>query len=166
MRKTPVFDIGTNPPLPWNILKNIFLIIAIREVITYVVHRYILHNPRRFPRFSRFHKVHHQFAKYPTFALKGQYYHYIDYFLIQFLPLYLPAYLLRVHLLTFFLTLAFVSLESALIYSGYDIFWKLLGNTVQGIDRHHRPGGDRMDFGIWGILDWFCGTAGGMSRSA
>ena len=165
MRKTSVFHIGITPPLPLSIIKDILLILTIREVITYVVHRYILHNSRRFSQLSRFHNMHHQFAKYPVFALKGQYYHYIDYFLIQFCPLYLPAYLLRVHLLTFFLTLAFVSLESALTYSGYDIFWRPLGGAVRRIDRHHRPGGDRMDFGIWGILDWCCGTSGGDSRS-
>ena len=164
MRKSPVFNIGTTLPLPWNIVSDILSILAIREVITYVLHRYILHNSRRFPRISRFHSVHHRFAKSPNFALKAHYNHPVDYFLLQCLPLYLPAYLLRVHLLTFFLTLAIVSLESALIYSGYDFFWGLLGGTVRRIDRHHCPGGDRMDFGIWGILDWCCGTAGGRSR--
>jgi sterol desaturase/sphingolipid hydroxylase (fatty acid hydroxylase superfamily) len=98
------------------------------------------------------------------FALKAHYGHPLDYFLLQFLPLYLPAYLLKVHLLTFFLTLSIVSLESALIYSGYDIFWGLLGGTVRRMDRHYCAGGEKMDFGIWGILDWVTGTAGGRSR--
>ena len=164
MRKVPVFDIGTTLPMPWNIVKDILLILAIREVITYVLHRHVLHNPRRFRKLSRYHCVNHNFPKTPTFALKAHYAHPLDYFLIQFLPLYLPAYLLRVHLLTFFLTTAIVSLESALIYSGYDIFWGLLGGTVRRIDRHHCPGGEKMDFGIWGILDWVSGTAGGRSR--
>jgi hypothetical protein len=164
MRKVPVFNIGTTLPMPWHIVTDILSILAIREVITYTLHRYVLHNPRRFRILSRYHSVNHKFPKTPTFALKAHYAHPLDYFLLQFLPLYLPAYLLRVHLLTFFLTLAIVSLESALIYSGYDIFWGLLGGTVRRIDRHHCPGGEKMDFGIWGILDWVTGTAGGRSR--
>lgn len=67
-------------------------------------------------------------------------------------------------MLTFFLTLTIASLESALKYSGYDIFWGLLGGTVRRIGRHHRPGGDCMDFGIWGVLDWCFETVGGRSR--
>ena len=164
MKKSPVFNISTTLPMPWNIVKDIFVVLIVREIITYMLHRFILHNPRRYRNFSRLHKVHHSFPKSPNFALKAHYYHPIDYFVIQFLPLYFPAYLFRLHLLTFFLTLAIVSLESALIYSGYDIFWGLLGGAVRRIDRHHCPDGDRKDFGIWGILDWCCGTAGGRSR--
>lgn len=164
MKNPPVFYIGTTLPMPWNIIKDILVILGAREIITYLLHRFILHNPRRYQNLSRLHKVHHNFSKSPSFALKAHYYHPIDYFLLQFLPLYFPAYLLRVHLLTFFLTLAIVSLESAVIYSGYDIFWGLLGGAVRRVDRHNCPGGDRMDFGIWGILDWCCGTAGGRSR--
>jgi Fatty acid hydroxylase superfamily len=164
MQKSSVFDIGTTLPLPWNIATDILLLLSVREVITYTLHRFILHNTRRYKQLSRLHSFHHRFPKSPTFALKAHYAHPIDYFLLQFLPLYLPAYLRRVHLLTFFVTLAIVSLESALIYSGYDIFWGLLGGTVRRIDRHHCPGGEHKDFGIWGILDWVSGTAGGRSR--
>jgi sterol desaturase/sphingolipid hydroxylase (fatty acid hydroxylase superfamily) len=162
--KSPVFDIGTTLPMPWTLVTDVLSILAIREILTYTLHRFILHNSRRCPRLTRFHGVRHQFPKAPMFALKAHYGHPLDYFLLQFLPLYLPAYLLKVHLLTFFLTLSIVSLESALIYSGYDIFWGLLGGTVRRMDRHYSPGGDKMDFGIWGILDWVSGTAGGRSR--
>jgi Fatty acid hydroxylase superfamily len=122
-----------------------------------------MHNTRRYPQVARLHRVSHNDAKSPTFALRASYAHPLDYFLLQFLPLYLPAYLRRIHLLTFFL-LAIVSLESALIFSGYDIFWGLLGGTVRRIDRHRYPGGESKDFGIWGVLDWCCGTVGGRSR--
>jgi hypothetical protein len=164
MHKKPVFNIGTTLPFPWQIAKEIILILAVRELVTYGLHRFVLHNQQRYPRLSRLHRVHHDYAKSPTFALKAHYGHPIDYFLLQFLPLYLPAYLLRVHLLTFLLVLAIVSLESALVYSGYDIFWGLLGGTVRRVDRHHSAGGEGKDFGIWGIVDWVCGTAGGRSR--
>ena len=164
MKKKPVFDVGTALPLPWNMISDILLILAVREVITYFPHRYVLHNPSRCKTLSRLHAVNHRYSKSPCFALKAHYAHPLDYFLLQLLPLYLPAYLRRVHLLTFFLTLAIVSLESALIYSGYDIFWGLLGGTVRRIDRHHSPRGQNMDFGIWGIIDWVAGTAGGRSR--
>jgi len=164
MKKQPVFDAGTTLPLPWNMISDILLILCIREIITYSLHRYLLHNPSRYKTLSRLHAVHHRYAKSPCFSLKAHYAHPLDYFLLQLVPLYLPAYLRRVHLLTFFLTLAIVSLESALIYSGYDIFWGLLGGTVRRIDRHHSPRGQNMDFGIWGIIDWVAGTAGGRSR--
>jgi hypothetical protein len=164
MYKAPVFDIGTTLPMPWNLATDVVSILAIRECLTYTLHRFILHNSRRFPSLTRFHSIRHKFAKTPMFALKAHYGHPLDYFLLQFLPLYLPAYLLKVHLLTFFLTLSIVSLESALIYSGYDIFWGLLGGTVRRMDRHYCAGGEKMDFGIWGILDWVTRTAGGRSR--
>lgn len=163
-RRTPVFDIGMALPLPWHVGKDILLIFTVREIATYSIHRYVLHNPRRYSQLSRLHNIHHRFGKSPTFTLKAQYAHPIDYLLLQFLPLYLPAYLCRVHLLTFFLALAVTSLESALVYSGYDIFWGFFGGAVRRIDRHHRPGGEKKDFGIWGIVDWVCGTAGGRSR--
>lgn len=35
---------------------------------------------------------------------------------------------------------------------------------MRRIDRHYSPRGERMDFGIWGIIDWVSGTAGGRSR--
>jgi len=164
MYKTPVFDIGTTLPMPWTLLTEVLLIFTVREILMYTLHRFVLHNPRRWRTLSRLHSIHHRHSKSPMFALRAQYAHPIDYFLLQFLPIYLPAYFRRVHLLTFFLALAIYSLESALIYSGYDVFWGLLGGTVRRIDRHHSPGGEKMDFGIWGIIDWVTGTAGGRSR--
>src|SRR5579862_831949 len=163
MKKTPVFKTGATLPLPWNILSDILLLLSTREAITYVVHRYLLHN-KRYPVLVRCHQVHHKYPQTAPFALKAHYAHPIDYFLLQFLPLYLPAYIRRVHLLTFFICLAITSLESALIYSGYDVFWGLLGGTVRRVDRHYSPRGETMDFGIWGIIDWVCGSAGGRSR--
>jgi len=163
MKKTPVFNAGTTLPFPWKVATDIILLLSTREAITYVVHRFILHN-KRYSFLPRCHSVHHQYAKTAPFSLKAHYAHPLDYFLLQFLPFYLPAYIRRVHLLTFFLALAIVSLESALIYSGYDIFWGLLGGTVRRVDRHYSPRGEKMDFGIWGIIDWVCGTAGGRSR--
>jgi sterol desaturase/sphingolipid hydroxylase (fatty acid hydroxylase superfamily) len=162
--KYSLFNIGTTLPMPWNIIKDTLVILILREILTYPIHRYVLHNRRNFPRCARLHQVHHQYAESPCFALKAHYAHPLDYLLLQFLPLYLPAYLYRLHLLTFFVILAIVSLESALIYSGYDIFWGLLGGTVRRVNRHHSPGGDDKDFGIWGIIDWTVGTAGGRSR--
>lgn len=164
MRKKLLLNIGTTLPLPWNMIADILFILVSREGITYVIHRYILHNPNRYKTISGFHSIHHKYAKSPTFALKAHYAHPLDHFLSQFLPLYIPAYLRQVHLLTFFLTLAIVSLESALIYSGYSFFWGLIGGAVHRIDRHHRPGGQHRDFGIWGFIDWVAGTSGSGSR--
>jgi hypothetical protein len=163
--KVPAFGVGTILSMPWNIIKYTLFVLMLREFLTYVIHRYVLHDIRRFPRLSCLHKVHHQYANSPCFALKAHYANPLDYLILQFIPLYLPAYLFRLHLLTFFVILSIVSLESALIYSGYDIFWGLLGRAVRRIDRHHRPGGESMDFGIWGIIDWMVGTAGGRGRS-
>lgn len=163
MKKTPVFNAGTTLPMPWTLVTDILLLLSAREAITYIVHRYLLHN-KRYPLLVRCHQIHHKYPQTAPFALKAHYAHPLDYFLLQFLPLYLPAYIRRVHLLTFFLSLAITSLESALIYSGYDVFWGLLGGTVRRIDRHYSPKGEGMDFGIWGFIDWVSGTAGGRSR--
>ena len=159
--KYPLFNIGTTLPMPWNIIKHTLIVLSLREILTYSIHRFLLHNTQRFTRLPRFHTIHHKYADSPCFALKADYAHPVDYIILQFIPLYLPAYLFRIHLLTFFFILAIVSIESAIIYSGYDIFWGLLGRTVRRIDRHHSPKGKSMDFGIWGIVDWNAGTAGG-----
>ena len=159
--KYPLFNIGTTLPMPWNIIKHTLMVLSSREILTYSIHRYLLHNTKRFALLPCFHTVHHQYADSPCFALKAHYAHPLDYITLQFIPLYLPAYLFRIHLLTFFVILVIVSLESAIIYSGYDIFWGLLGRAVRRIDRHHSPKGESMDFGIWGIVDWSAGTVGG-----
>ena len=164
MHKTPVFDIGTTLPMPWTLLTEILFIFSVREILTYILHRFVMHNHQRWRTLSRLHSTRHRLSKSSMFSLRAQYAHPIDYILLQVLPIYLPAYLRRVHLLTLFLALAIWSLESALIYSGYDIFWGLLGGTVRRIGRHHSPGGEKMDFGVWGIIDWVAGTAGGRSR--
>jgi len=163
--KYPLFNIATTLPMPWNIVKHTLMVLSLREILTYSIHRFLLHDSKHFPRLSRFHTVNHRYADSPCFSLKAHYAHPLDYVLLQVIPFYLPAYLFRIHLLTFFFILAIVSLESAIIYSGYEIFWGLLGGAVRRIDRHHSPDGESRDFGIWGIIDWSAGTAGGKSRS-
>jgi len=163
--RRPIFNIGTTLPMPWTILKHVLLVLTIRELITYFLHRYLLHSKHSSPRLTNYHSKHHNFSQSSNFALKAPYAHPIDFLVLQALPLYLPCYTLRLHLLTFFLILAITSLEATVTYSGYDVFWGVVGNVTRRVERHHAHGGEEGDFGIWGPWDWILGTVGGRRRN-
>jgi Fatty acid hydroxylase len=161
LHRGPIFNISTTLPMPWTILKHVLTILTIRGLTTYLLHRYILHNP--LSRLSSFHGQHHKHSESPSFALKAASTHPLDFLLLQCLPLYLPSYILQIHLLTFFLLLAITSLEGAATYCGYD-FGGIVGGATRRVDRHYARGGEGKDFGVWGPWDWILGTAGKGAR--
>ncbi len=42
--KQPVFKTASTLPLPWQMIKHIGLLFAAREVLTFIIHRYLLHD--------------------------------------------------------------------------------------------------------------------------
>ncbi|KAJ5553506.1 hypothetical protein N7494_002884 [Penicillium frequentans] len=109
-------------PMPWEMGKGLILGLLIREVLTYYVHRYVLHNSKSvFTRYmTRAHRSWYHSLRTP-FPLTAHYDHPLVYLLVRFLPTYLPALLLRFHMLTYVLFLSTVSLEETFAYSGYTV---------------------------------------------
>lgn len=88
--------------------------------------------------------------------------HPIPFLLHRFVPLYLPALVVRPHLLVYFLFVIFITIEETFTMSGYTI---VPGIIMGGITRRnaahygagHR-GSDSGNYGAWGVLDWVGGT--------
>ncbi|KAJ5682225.1 hypothetical protein N7462_005390 [Penicillium macrosclerotiorum] len=155
-------------PMPWQMVKSMFLGLMVRESLTYVIHRYFLHNKRRVNIVSvvasyltQLHEswYHELYTPYP---LTAHYDHPLVYLLYKFLPTYLPAMIFRFHMLTFLFYLTIISMEETFAYSGYTIMPTsfFLGGIARRTDMHLLENGEG-NFGPWGILDWALGTTVG-----
>jgi hypothetical protein len=83
------------------------------------------------------------------------------YLLWRFLPLYLPAIAFRMHLLTYLLLMAVISLEETFTLSGYsNIPGIMLGGFARRQDLHSESQG-MGNFAPWGLMDWIHGTSVG-----
>ena len=91
--------------------------------------------------------------------MTAHYDHPLVYLLTKFVPTFVPGMFFRFHLLTYFLYLAFVSIEEMFTYSGYVIKPASLfvGAMARREDMHVLQRGVG-NFGPWGILDRICGT--------
>jgi hypothetical protein len=130
-------------------------------VLTYILHRALLHSQSR----NRFTEAHlnwqHAFSR-PT-AILAAYDHPTNYLLARWTPVFLPAVIWRMHLLTWYLWLAIVSIEEVVGYCGYRtaVVLPFVGGCAGRVDRHFevvRKEGGRAVFSAWGALDWVCGT--------
>ncbi|KAK0643719.1 hypothetical protein B0T16DRAFT_188234 [Cercophora newfieldiana] len=159
--QAPIFRAATTLPLPWQIGKHIALLFAAREVLTYYIHRYILHAPsrnnRRLP--GQHASCAHRRRAAP-FSLLLMADHPLPFLLHRFVPLYLPALLMQrhLHLLTYFLFFGLCTIEETLTMSGYTIVPGIImgGITRRNAFHYARPTGN---FGCWGVLDWVHGTS-------
>ncbi|KAE8149292.1 hypothetical protein BDV25DRAFT_4267 [Aspergillus avenaceus] len=146
-------------PMPWEMIKDLLRGLLLREVLTYNIHRFILHSPEQ--QVARYHRKWYHALRTP-FPLTAHYDHPIAYLLSNFLPTYGPAMLFRFHILTFLLYLTVISLEETFAYSGYSVMPTsfFLGGIARRTDMHLLSGAEG-NFGPWGILDWICGTTVG-----
>ncbi|KAK0636751.1 sterol desaturase family protein [Bombardia bombarda] len=169
--KTPPFHTATTLPLPWQMAKHIALLFAARELLTYYIHRNVLHAHSSAPISKRKTKaptqriatLHHKYAhahSAPPFSLLLLADHPFPFLLHRFIPLYLPAIALhnRLHLLTFFIFVALCTMEETLAMSGYTVVPGILmgGITRRSAVHYAKPAGN---YGCWGILDWVHGTS-------
>jgi sterol desaturase/sphingolipid hydroxylase (fatty acid hydroxylase superfamily) len=151
--------VTTTLPLPFGILKDLAKAYLLREVLTYTIHRYVLHESNNI--LSRAHRDWYHVLATP-FPLTATYDHPVSYLLRSFLPTYIPAILFRFHLTTYILYLILTSLEETFAYSGYSTVPTnfILGGIARRTDTHVVCGGDG-NFGPWGLVDWFMGTSVG-----
>lgn len=155
----PLFKTSTTLPLPWQIIKHIITLYAAREVLTYYIHRHILHSRGTIGR------LHAQYAHSRKTAAPYSMMLYADHplplMLNRLLPVYLPPLVVRPHLLTYFLFVLLTTIEETLSMSGYSL---VPGIIMGGITRRtatHYASGGRGNYGAWGLLDWMNGTSVG-----
>lgn len=148
--------IAISLPMPWSIAKDLFFGLVLREAFTYVLHRYALHSDQ-----SPLAKMHMnwQHSVLSPYSLVAHYDHPLAYLAHVFLPMYIPAVLLRMHLLSFYLYLVIVSLEETFAYSGYNVLPSgfILGGIARRQEKHIMSGGEG-NYGCMGLMDFLMGT--------
>jgi sterol desaturase/sphingolipid hydroxylase (fatty acid hydroxylase superfamily) len=128
------------PSLPI-ILRDLFISLIVREALFYYSHR-LFHTRRLYP---YIHKVHHRFTA--PCALAAQYAHPLEHIVANMIPIILPPISLHSHIITFWIFLGMMLIETSTVHSGYD-FWPHLAEKH---DRHH-------EVFIWNFgacIDWF-----------
>lgn len=133
------------PPLV-ELARDFAISIVLREALFYYGHR-LLHLPWLY---VRIHKKHHKFTA--PVALAAQYAHPIEQIVANALPISLPPQLLRSHILTFWVFLAYELFNTATVHSGYDFFRGL----ARMHDLHHEK--FNLNYGSIGLFDWLHGT--------
>ena len=137
----PPFRASTALPLPWQIIKHLLALYAAREVLSYAVHRFVLHEAGAGPIKSKVKgggggkgagllaRLHAQYAHAPgrpagaaPYALLLYADHPLPLLVSRLVPGYLPALLaVRPHLLTWLLFTALITAEETLAASGYRV---------------------------------------------
>ncbi|KAI1401337.1 hypothetical protein F4819DRAFT_333709 [Hypoxylon fuscum] len=156
--KRPLFKTSTTLPLPWQIIKHIWMLYTAREVLTYYIHRFVLHSRGRVGKLHSGYAHHRNAAPYALMVYTD---HPLALLLHRTLPVYLPAIVIQPHLLTYFLFTILTTLEETLSMSGYSIVpGIIMGGIAKRTSTHYASGG-RGNFGAWGLLDWASGTSVG-----
>ena len=145
-------------PMPWSIVKDLILGLLLREVLTYVLHRYALHSSISL----RLRKMHlaWQHSLPAPFSLVAHYDHPLTYLIHTFFPMYIPAVLFRFHLLTYHIYLILISVEETFAFSGYNVLPSafILGGIARRQEKHLMSGGEG-NFGCFGLIDFCMGTS-------
>ncbi|KAJ5975481.1 hypothetical protein N7481_009188 [Penicillium waksmanii] len=153
-RKT-MLKVSSFIPFPGTWAKHLLLGLALRGLISYLLHRFVLHNERS-PFLSRRHGTWHHCLRVP-YPLTAHYDHPLPYLVHKFIPMYLPAALFRFHALVFFVYLAIISLEELFSHCGYR-FYPVRGLAGIGarVEKHLDDG--HCNYSPWGFWDLLAGT--------
>jgi hypothetical protein len=161
MHLRSLIKVTTILPLPLTIVIDILKGLVCRSVVSYLVHRYLLHTYDT--PLKRWHSQWQHAINVP-FSLKSSYDHPANYLLHSWLPTFLPAYLFRWHVLTWHAFLLIVSLEEVFVFSGYAVLPSsiILSGMARRSEAHFdsvRNRGPVGNFGHLGVLDFVFRTA-------
>lgn len=90
----------------------------------------------------------------------AHYDHPVVWVLVRFIPTYIPAIVVRPHIVTFLIYMVFVSLEETLVYSGYTFMsmnW-FLNPMARRLEDHMLTRGG-FNYGSWGLFDFVFNTS-------
>ncbi|KAL1962690.1 hypothetical protein VTN77DRAFT_9234 [Rasamsonia byssochlamydoides] len=157
LRYRSAIRVSLRLPYPWDIVMDLVKAFVVREVLTYVIHRFALHSQRS--PIAGYHQCWYHSLRAP-YPLTAHYDHPIPYLLLKFVPMYASAAIFRFHMTTYMLFVALVSLEETFTYSGYKHLPTgfLLGGIARRVEQHVIGGGGG-NYGVWGVLDWLCGSS-------
>jgi len=152
-----LLSVSKQLPFPWKAVQTVLGGLILRGGLQYFIHRYILHNPR-FAIAKEHAKWQHSIPS--PFSLVATYDHPLAYLLHHWVPLYLPAFLFKTHLLPFLAILLITSLEELMTYSGYSVLPSaiLVKGMARRIDTHFLSKG-KGNFAAFGAVDWVAGTS-------
>ncbi|KAF1927861.1 sterol desaturase family [Didymella exigua CBS 183.55] len=144
-------------PNPWTMVKHALAGVLAHNVLQYYIHTHLLHSPSG-GRLADWHANWHHSVQVP-YSFVANYDHPVCHAVHRWLPLYLPAVALRMHILTYLLLIAFFSLEETFVYSGYNVLPStiMIRGMARRTDAHMLSEGDG-NYGSVGILDWCHGT--------
>ncbi|KAF2631178.1 hypothetical protein BU25DRAFT_407713 [Macroventuria anomochaeta] len=144
-------------PNPWTMVKHALVGILSRNMLQYYIHANLLHSLGG-GRLADWHASWHHSIQVP-YSFVANYDHPVCHILHRWLPLYLPAVALRMHILTYLLLVAFFSLEETFVYSGYNVLPStiMIRGMARRTDAHMLSEGNG-NYGSIGVLDWCHGT--------
>ncbi|KAJ6445319.1 sterol desaturase family protein [Purpureocillium lavendulum] len=156
---------STTLPMPMKVFRHLVMLYAAREILVYYIHRYLLHQRSSstgviYTWLARPHrKWAHSLGGAPySLLVFGD--HPVPSLFMRVIPVYLPAVLLRPHILTYFLFLILTCIEETVTMSGYS---SVPGFIMSGITLrnsiHYATQGSGY-FGAYGLLDWMSETGG------
>ncbi|OAA53323.1 sterol desaturase family [Cordyceps fumosorosea ARSEF 2679] len=145
-------------PLPWQVARHVGLLLLLREFLQYHIHRSLLHGPYGV---SRLHLGYAHARAAAPFSLQLFADHPLPLVLHRLVPVYVPAALLRVHLLTYLVFVAVCTLEETISMSGYAVGPGIIARGLARRCAVHYAGRGGANFGACGVADWAYGTGRG-----
>ncbi|OAL54428.1 hypothetical protein IQ07DRAFT_268413 [Pyrenochaeta sp. DS3sAY3a] len=144
-------------PYPWTMIKHAIIGLLSRNVLQFYIHTHLLHSSTGGV-LADLHQSWHHSVRIP-FSFVANYDHPVCHLVHRFLPLYIPAILLRMHILTYLVLIAIFSLEETFVYSGYNVLPStiMLKGMARRCDAHMMSEGEG-NYGSLGVLDWCHGT--------